>query len=122
MARNLQLSFHEGLVDQKLRRDVGKLGIAPALNGLNHRLEIPLHGIDADGERILQREILAVFGEDRLEVALECHVLANKDLVADRDTKPKTLVVGVADTERETGSVHTLVEDHEAEYLCPGTV
>src|SRR5206468_12419518 len=68
-------------------------------------LKITLHGIDADGERVLKREILAVLGEDWLEVSLECHVLANKDLVADGDRQPKTLVVGVADTEREAGSV-----------------
>ena len=60
--------------------------------------------------------------KDWLEVAFECHVLAHKYLVADRDRKTKTLIVGVADAQRKAGSMHALVQNHEAEHLCSSAI
>ena len=60
---------------------VGKLAFAPARHGFHHGLEVSLHLVHADGERVDEREVLAVFGEHRLEVAVEGHVLANEHTV-----------------------------------------
>ena len=46
-----------------------------ALHRFHHGFEIPLHGINGDGQRILQREIFAVLGQHRLERAWDNVVL-----------------------------------------------
>jgi hypothetical protein len=70
MPRCLQLGLDESAINNQARRDIGELGSLLPFNRFHHGFEIPLHGIDADGERILQREILGGLGQYRLEVAM----------------------------------------------------
>ena len=48
VVRDLQFRLDEGSVDDELRRGVGELGVAPAVNLLHHRPEVALHLVYAD--------------------------------------------------------------------------
>ena len=50
--RSFELTFDERLVDDHFRRDVGEFAPLPGLDLLSHRLEIPLHPIDADRDTV----------------------------------------------------------------------
>jgi hypothetical protein len=69
MLRHLQVGFDEGAVDEQLRFDLGKLGFLPAFDLLPQAIEVALHFVNADGERVLQREVFGMLGQDRLERA-----------------------------------------------------
>jgi hypothetical protein len=61
----LQFAFHERLVDDYLRGDVGEFSPLPRLDLLSHGLEVALHPVNSDRYAIDQRERLRVFGEHR---------------------------------------------------------
>ena len=76
-------------------------GVPDELDVPGERLEVPLHPVDTHGDGSDQAEAVRVLGEDRPEVATERHVVADENPVADTHRKAHTLVVGVADADRE---------------------
>jgi len=59
-------------------QNIRELGLAPGFYLHAHAVEVPQHLINANGQRVLQGEILGVFGQYGLEVAGESHVLADE--------------------------------------------
>ena len=98
-------------------RDVGELAIAPAINCLHHRLEVALHDIHADRNRVLQREVLAVLCQNRREIPRERKVFADEHSIANGYGEPERFVMGIPEAQREPGTVHALVEFHDPEHL-----
>ena len=64
------------------------------------RLEVPLHPVDTHGDGSDQAEAVRVLGETGLK-STERHVVADENPRADTHRKAHTLVVGVADADRE---------------------
>jgi len=60
---SFQSSLHERFVDDNLGRDIGQFATLPGLNLLAHRLEVPLHPINANRDAVDERERLRVFRE-----------------------------------------------------------
>jgi hypothetical protein len=58
-ARNAQLAFDERPIDLELCLVICDLLRSPGLDLLPEGVEVPLNAIDADGQRIDNREILA---------------------------------------------------------------
>jgi hypothetical protein len=52
-----------------------------------HRLEVALHAVNTDGQRVLEIEMFGVFGEQQCKVTLERHVVAHEHAVSDRESK-----------------------------------
>ena len=115
--RHLQLGFDERPVDDQLCRDVGELRLPPQFDLLAHAVEIPLHLVHADRQRVLQREVLGVLGEHRLKVAGERHILADEHPVAYGHGQAHGFVVGVPDADGKPATVHAGVEVEHAEHL-----
>ncbi len=65
----LQLRFDERFVDDYLGGEVRQFTPLPGLHLLSHRLEIPLHSVNAERETVDERERLRVLGEHRGEHA-----------------------------------------------------
>jgi hypothetical protein len=97
-----KLAFDEGLVDDHLGRHRAELRLAPGLYLLSHRLEVPLLPVHTDRDGVYKRQAFRVFGQDRLKVTAERHIAANRDLVSTGQSEAHTLVVAVAQTDRET--------------------
>lgn len=76
--RKIDVSFDEGLVDNKFGGDVGELGISPLLHLLGHGLEVALHFGHADLKRVYEIEVLRMLGEHWRKVTGECHVVADQ--------------------------------------------
>src|ERR1035441_7760524 len=91
MPWGFELSFHERPVDDHLCRDIGKLGVAPTINGFDHWFEVPHHVVDAHGERVMDGEVFGVLREDGGKVSGEREIAAHKNPVADSDGKPEHL-------------------------------
>jgi hypothetical protein len=66
---SVQLALNECRVEGHLRRRIGDLGLAPALDLPPHRLEVTLDAVYSDRQRIDQIETLGVLGQDRREHA-----------------------------------------------------
>jgi len=62
---HVQFTLNECLVDDDLGCHVRQVGLPPGLHLLSHGLEIPLHAIDANRDRVNERERLRVLREDR---------------------------------------------------------
>jgi hypothetical protein len=56
--RNVQFAFDEGLLDDHLGRDGAQLRLAPHFYLLSHRLEVPLHPVNTDRDRVDKRKAL----------------------------------------------------------------
>jgi hypothetical protein len=69
MLGRLQIPFDERAIDDEFGGLVCKLLLAPLLRLPAHGLEVALHAVDADGEAVLQREVLGMLGQDRSERA-----------------------------------------------------
>ena len=67
--RDIQVAFDERLVDDHLGGDVAEFRLPPGLHLLAHRLEVPLHPVHADSDRIHQRKSLLMLGEEWLKDA-----------------------------------------------------
>ena len=67
---HLQPAFDERLVDDELGGNIRELGLFPGLDLEAHALKVPLHLVYADGKRVLQGEVLRVFGEHGLKGAM----------------------------------------------------
>jgi hypothetical protein len=67
--RSFQSALDEGLVDDHLRGDVRQLTFLPRFHLLPHRLEVPLHSVNANRDAVDQREGLRVFREHGREHA-----------------------------------------------------
>jgi len=70
VVRDVDLRLYERAVDDELRRGVGELALAPAVDLLHHGLEVPLHLVHADADGLDQVEVLAVLREHRFEGAM----------------------------------------------------
>ena len=68
-ARGLQFSFHERLVDDHLRSDIGEFTSLPSLHLLSHRLKVALHSVHTNRDAVDERERLGMFREYRGEHA-----------------------------------------------------
>jgi hypothetical protein len=55
---SFQSAFDKGLVDHHLGGDVSQFAHLPGLHLLSHRLEVPLHSVNADGDAVDERERL----------------------------------------------------------------
>jgi hypothetical protein len=70
MLWSVQLVLNERPVYNQLGCCARELPGSPRLDLPPHRLEVPLHAVDADRDGIDQREALEVFRQKRLEVAM----------------------------------------------------
>ena len=73
-----QLAVDERRVQDQPCGIVGDLRLPPQFNLALQGLEIPLDSVHAYRERINQVEALGVLGQDRREIAAECHIGATK--------------------------------------------
>src|SRR5216684_846396 len=87
----------------------------PEFNSLYHRLEVSVHLINAYRKRVLQREVFAVFGKDRVEIPVERHVVAHHHSVSDSHRKAHRLVVRVADSNCESTAGECGFQFHDSE-------
>ena len=69
MSWNIEIIFDESPVDDQLRLLIGNLAGTPGLDLLTERIEGSLNPIDADGQRIRNREVLGVLRKNRCERA-----------------------------------------------------
>jgi len=79
MPGNIEIVLDEGPVDDQLCLLIGNLAGTPGLDLVTERIEGSLNPVDADGQRIRNREVLGVLRENRCELALECEIIANED-------------------------------------------
>ena len=93
------------------------LRLSPQFNLALQRFEVPLNPVHADGERINQVEALGMLGEDRREIAAECHIGADEDPQAGGESQTNGLVVGVTNADGETASSHLCFEIKHAKHL-----
>src|SRR5262249_38063848 len=115
--RNLELAFDEGLVDDHLGRDRAQLRLPPRFYLLSHGLEVPLHPVNTDRDGVYKRKALRVFGQDGLKVTAESHIRANRDPISTGQSEAHTLVVAVAQTNREAAAMHFRFKIQDAEHL-----
>jgi hypothetical protein len=115
--RGVELSIDKCRVEDQLRVGIGDLSLAPALDLPLHRLEIPLHAVHADGDRVHQAETLRVFCKYRREIAVECHVVADEYTVSHRHRESHRFVVRVADADREAAAGERRLQIEDAEHL-----
>jgi len=69
--RSLQFSLDKGFVDHDLGRDIGDFTFLPGFYLLSHRLEVPLHSIDANRVAVDEQERLRVLRESGSEHATD---------------------------------------------------
>jgi hypothetical protein len=62
---SFQLALYKRLVDDDLGCYIRQFASLPEFDLLSHRLEVPLHTVDTDGNAVNERERLRVFGEHR---------------------------------------------------------
>ena len=115
--RRFEFSFHEGAVNHELHLVVPDLALFPDFDLPAHRLEITLHAVDADRDRVNEAETLRMLREHRAEISLERHVVANEDAVAYGHREAHRLVVRVADANREPAALEGGFEIEDAEHL-----
>src|SRR5260370_7098099 len=70
-------------------------------------MEVPLHAIHADGERIFEREVPRVFRQDRCVVSAKSKIVAHEYSQADCACEPKSLVVCIPNSNRKSTSIET---------------
>ena len=75
MLRSLQLAFHERLVDDHLRCDVGKLTPLPGPDLFSHGFEVALNPVHSDRNAVDQRKRLRLVGEHRRKRTIQCQAL-----------------------------------------------
>ncbi len=88
MLRKVDLGLDQRLIDDELRRNIGKLRFAPPAHLLHHGFEVPLHVGDSNFDRMDEIEILRVLGEHRGEIAGERHVVADEHVIPNRHREP----------------------------------
>ena len=80
-----QTVFDERAVNHELRCRIRQLVALPRIHLVQHGGEVPVHAVDRDRENVLGHEVLGMLAGQGLEVAVEGEVVADEDLVADRD-------------------------------------
>src|SRR5260370_28371411 len=111
--------FDESLVNHELRFVLANQAFLPRCDLAPHRIEIALHAVNADRYRIDEAEMFRVLGNDRPEVPVERHVVADEDSVAYGHREAHGLVVGIPDADREPASFESGFEVEDAEHLHP---
>src|SRR5438309_3937833 len=106
MFRRLQFAFHERLVNDYLGRHIRQFTSLPGLDLLAHRLEVPLHPINANRDAIDERERLRVFCQYRGEIPGERHVGAHEHAIATGHRQTHALIVGIAKSDGKAASFH----------------
>src|SRR5579871_3710390 len=101
VSRNIQLALDERLVDDHFGGYVGQFGLTPRLDLPAHGLEIPLHPIHTDGDRVDERERLRVLRKHRREVPAERHVRTNEHAISAGEGQAHRLIVRIAEPNRE---------------------
>src|SRR5215469_9582499 len=91
-----RLLLDERLVDEQLSRSRRQLHASPFLYLLLQGSKVPLHAINANGQAVLQREVLGVLRQDCGVIPVEREVFTHKHSDANYATEPKRLVVTVA--------------------------
>jgi hypothetical protein len=71
---SFQLGFDERLINDHLCGDIGQFASLPDFYLSPHRLEIPLHAVDAHRNAVDERERFRVLGEDWCKVTSKRHV------------------------------------------------
>ena len=74
---HFQFAFHECSVNDELRGYIGNLLVSPLFDLPSQGLEVPLHAIDTDGDRVQQVERPGMLCQHGSEVAREGHIFAN---------------------------------------------
>src|ERR1700730_2644881 len=101
MFRCFKFPFHERSVNDELRCFIRKQDMFPCIDLLTHWFKVALHTIHANRDRIDETEVFRMLREDRTEITLECHVVANEDTIPDRHREAHRLVIRVSNTNRE---------------------
>lgn len=60
---DIQLTLHEGLVDNQVCIFVRKAGSFPGFDLFPHRLEVPLHAVHSDCEDVDEAQLLGALGK-----------------------------------------------------------
>src|SRR5712692_6198581 len=115
----VELTFDESPVDGEFRGFVRETRFRPGGDLLLHRLEIALHPIHSDRERVYEAQVLGVLGEHRTEISVKRHVVANEHPVADREREAHGFVVGVAEADRKSATLKDGFEVQDSEHLHP---
>jgi hypothetical protein len=66
---NIKFPFNEGAINDEFRGFIRELVCAPSLVLAPHWLEVALHAVNANGNAVLQSEVLRVFRQDGSERA-----------------------------------------------------
>src|SRR5689334_12429751 len=98
MLRGFEIPFHKSTVDHELRSFVLYTTPPPCLHLALHRLEAPLHAVYSNRYRIDQAEAFCMFCKHGGKISVECHVVADKNAIANGHGKTHRLVVRVPDT------------------------
>src|SRR5579859_1052163 len=116
---SFQSALDERLINNYFRSDVGQFSSLPCLHLFSHRLEIPLHAIDTNGNTVDQRERLRVLGEHRSKVSRKRHVRADKHAITTSHRETHALVVRVAQADGKATTLHFGCEIKDSEHLHP---
>src|SRR5258708_32169108 len=81
------------------------------------RLKVPLQPVQPDRKRIVEREALRVFRQDRSVVTSEREVVADEYSQSDRACQPESLVVRVPNPNCKSASLETGFQVEHAEHL-----
>src|SRR6266567_5043111 len=90
--RSLEVTLDERLVDDHLRSDIRQFTPLPGLHLLPHRLEVPLHSINANRDAVDERERLRVFREHGSKIPGKRHVRAHEHAILSAATNYAELV------------------------------
>src|SRR5690348_14560344 len=113
----IQPALDKRPVDHELGSFVREPSSLPALNLLPHRLEIPLHAVDAYCEDVDKAEVLGVFCQDRCEITMKRHVVAHQDPIADSQGEAHGLIVGVPHSDGKAAAFKSGFEIEDAEHF-----
>src|SRR4029077_9827302 len=95
MFRSFELAFNKCLVNDKFRVFIPEATLLPSFYLAAHRLEVALHAINTNRDRIDKTEVLGVFLEYGTEISLKRHVVADEHSISDRHRKAHGFIVGI---------------------------
>ena len=112
----LRVCLNERLIDNNLGSDVRQFTSLPCFHLLSHRLEGPLHSINANRDTVDQRERLRVFREHWHKLPRERHIRADEYAIPTRHRQTHALVGSFANRWRN-GTLRSRFRGREPQGL-----